>query len=68
MAMAVEVNEKMYTPDEVAEALGVSVQMVRRLCKNGGLGNVKLGYNRVRISQSDLTAFMEQRYRPAKGQ
>lgn len=50
---------KMLTPDDVAEALQVSVEQVWRLLKSGKLKGVKIG-KYWRITQGALVAFMEE--------
>lgn len=52
-------DEKFYTPQEVAELLGVHLQTVRKWYRNGELSCYKVGH--VRISESQLAAFLERR-------
>ncbi len=48
---------KLYSLEEVAEQLGVSLSTIRRLLKGGHLAHVRIrGQNRV--SDSDLSAFI----------
>ena len=50
--------EKYYTPDQVAESLGVSAKTVREWLKNGKLQGTKLGPRLWRISESDVEKFV----------
>lgn len=52
-------DEKFYTPQEVAELLGVHLQTVRKWYRTGELECYKVG--RVRISESQLEAFLQRR-------
>ena len=57
--------EKYYTPKEVAELLGVHPQTVRKWYQSGELECYNLG--RVRISESQLAKFLEQRKSDGSG-
>jgi excisionase family DNA binding protein len=50
--------ERVYTTEEVAEALRVSVFTVRRLLNSGRLQGFKVGKD-WRITEGDLEAFIE---------
>lgn len=54
-------DEKFYTPQEVAAMLGVHLQTVRKWYRTGELECYKVG--RVRISESQLEAFLQKRQR-----
>ena len=48
---------KLYSLDEVAAQLGVSLSTIRRLLKRGRLVHVRVG-GQNRVSDSDLSAFI----------
>ena len=52
-------DEKFYTPQEVAKLLGVHLQTVRKWYQTGALECYKVG--RVRISESQLERFLQKR-------
>ncbi len=54
-------QQKYYTPQQVAELLGVHLQTVRTWYRSGKLGCYKLGHRDVRISQEQLDAFLKAR-------
>ena len=58
-------DEKFYTPQEVAELLGVHLQTVRKWYRTGELECYKVG--RVRIAESQLEAFLQRRQRTGSG-
>ena len=47
-----------FSPDEVAEALGISRELVNDLLRSGQLGSVKAGRRRL-IGRHHLEAFLE---------
>lgn len=51
--------EKVYSPDEAAEALGVHKETVRQWLRSGKLGGVKAGPRLWRIRESDLQKFLQ---------
>jgi excisionase family DNA binding protein len=54
------VDEKLYTPREVAEYLRVDTNTIYRWLRDGKLGGAKIGRD-YRISESQLRAFLEER-------
>lgn len=52
--------EKMYTPEQVAEMLQVSIYTVRKWYASGKLDALKAG-RRIRITESALKKFMQSR-------
>lgn len=54
-----EKPQKYYTPQEIAEMLGVHLQTVRTWYRSGKLGCYKLGHRDVRISQEQLDSFLQ---------
>lgn len=54
-------KQRFYTPQELAEMLGVHLQTVRKWYRSGKLGHYKLGHRDVRISQEQLDNFMKAR-------
>jgi excisionase family DNA binding protein len=50
-------NRLAYSPDEVAEALGISRELVNDLLRTGQLGSVKAGRRRL-IGRHHLEAFL----------
>jgi excisionase family DNA binding protein len=57
-------DEKLFTPSEVAERVGVSPRTVSRWCRSGKIGSVLLGegrYARWRVKESQLNTFMDER-------
>lgn len=56
-----ELDEKLYTTDEVAEILQVDPESVRRYVRSGELKSVLLGNKFIRISKGDLDNFLNQR-------
>lgn len=52
--------ERMYTPEQVAEMLQVSVSSIRKWYTAGKLDAVKVG-RRIRITESALEKFMQSR-------
>lgn len=52
--------EKMYTPEQAAELLQVSVSSIRKWYAAGKLDAVKVG-RRIRIAESALERFMQSR-------
>lgn len=59
-AKEVNNNDRLLTVDEAAERLGTGVRFVRRLIAERRIRYVKLGKH-VRISESVLTAYVEER-------
>jgi excisionase family DNA binding protein len=53
----VVVERLAFSPDEVAEALGISRELVNDLLRSGQLGSVKAGRRRL-ISRHHLEAFL----------
>ena len=51
-------DERFYTPKEIAELLGVHLQTVRKWYQTGELDCYRVG--RVRISESQLQRFLQQ--------
>lgn len=53
--------ERYYSLKEVAERLGVSVDCVRRLVWKRRLAHTRIGspHGRIRVSESDLKAYLE---------
>ena len=47
-----------FSPDEVAEALGISRELVNDLLRSGQLGSIKAGRRRL-IGRHHLEAFLE---------
>ncbi len=58
-------EEKAYTPDEVAQLFQISKHTVYELIKRGELQAFKIG-NKMRIEQSELERFKENRKAPSK--
>lgn len=58
--------ERLLTVPEVAELLQVSEGSVYRWISQGALAKVKLGHRVVRITQSDLAAFIQSRREEAE--
>lgn len=54
-------DKKYYTPQEIAEMLGVHLQTVRAWYRSGKLGCYKLGHRDVRISREQLDTFLKDR-------
>lgn len=52
-------DEKYYTPAQVAELLGVHIQTVRKWYRSGALECYRVGH--VRISESQLESFLQKR-------
>lgn len=52
--------EKMYTPEQVAEMLQVSIYSVRKWYASGKLDALKVG-RRIRITESALERFVQSR-------
>jgi excisionase family DNA binding protein len=50
--------ERLYTPEEAAEALRVKLRTVMEWLRQGRLKGVKVGGKLWRIRESDLTAFI----------
>ena len=48
---------------EVAEELGVSERVARRLCARGELPSVRVAYNSVRVREDALRQFIAERVR-----
>ncbi len=59
-AKEVNTNDRLLTVDEAAERLGTGVRFIRRLIAERRIRYVKLGKH-VRISESVLTAYVEER-------
>jgi excisionase family DNA binding protein len=53
-------EEKLLSPEEVAEVLGVSRLTVVRWVRSGKLKGQKLGKKTIRVKASDLEAFINQ--------
>lgn len=54
-----DINNKYYTAEEVAEMLKVTTESVRRWIRDGKLKSVKLSGKFIRISQADLDEFVK---------
>jgi excisionase family DNA binding protein len=54
-----ERNGAFMTPEEVADELGVTVRMAKRLCHNGTLKSSHIG-KLLRIHRDDLAAYIAQ--------
>jgi len=55
------VVEKLYTPGQVAETLGLSIRTVREWLRQGKLKGVKIGSRGDwRVPESELDKFIEQ--------
>lgn len=52
--------DRLLSPEQAGEILGITADTVRRLAKNRHLTSVKLG-GRVRIRPGDLQAFIDSR-------
>lgn len=57
--------EKLYSPDEAADLLGISLRTMRTLIKNEEIRHVRIG-RLVKIADSDLQEFIDQRKRGGK--
>ncbi len=62
-----QVDEQLYTPQEVADHLKVDVRTVYRWLREGELGAIRF-QREYRISESDLKEFLEARRLRAKGE
>jgi excisionase family DNA binding protein len=51
--------EKVYSPEEAAEILGVHQETVRQWLRSGKLGGVKAGPRLWRVRESDLQKFLQ---------
>jgi excisionase family DNA binding protein len=58
-------DEKYFTPQEIAEKLKVSINTVRKWYASGKLESTKAG-RMVRISEQQLDRFLKQRNSPKK--
>lgn len=54
------INEKMFTPEQIAEMFQVTGQTVRNWLSRGELKGMKLGTRAWRVKESDLEAFIKQ--------
>lgn len=54
-------QQRYFTPQEIADRLGVHLQTVRKWYRSGKLGCYKLGHRDIRISQEQLDAFLKAR-------
>jgi excisionase family DNA binding protein len=54
------VDDRLMTPEEVADVLQVSAEWVRECARRGDLPSIKLGHYR-RFTRSDVDAFIESR-------
>lgn len=54
-------DDRLLTKTEVADYLRVTLESVRRYIKSGALPCVKLGNKWVRVRQSDLQKFIQER-------
>lgn len=50
--------EKLYSPEEAANLLGVSLRTMRTIIKNGEIRHVRIG-RLVKISDGDLQKFID---------
>lgn len=61
--------DKLLSPEEAGEILGIGADATRRLCSDGHLTYVRLGQDRqrgrIRIRPRDLEAFIDSRLVPA---
>lgn len=61
--------ERLLSPEEAGEILGIGAEATRRLCSDGHLAYVRLGQDRqrgrIRIRPRDLQAFIDSRLIPA---
>jgi excisionase family DNA binding protein len=56
--------DRLLSPDQAGEILGIGTEATRRLCNDGHLAYVRLGNSkngRIRIRPSDLQAFIDAR-------
>jgi len=51
--------EKLYTPKEVGESLGLHTNTVRYLCRTGEIEHKRLGYWAIRISESAVKKYLK---------
>lgn len=51
--------EKMYSPKEVSEKLGVCRKTVLRRIKDGSIPSIKIGTRDIRIKESDVLKYLE---------
>lgn len=58
-------DEKFFSPQEIAELLGVHLQTVRKWYQSGALECYRVG--RVRISESQLERFLQKREQAKSG-
>lgn len=58
-------DEKFFSPQEIAEMLGVHLQTVRKWYQSGALECYRVG--RVRISESQLERFLKKREQAQSG-
>ena len=52
-------NEKFYTPEQLAEMLEVHVKTVYRWIQDKKLGAIKFGRRNIRISRENLDEFLD---------
>ena len=58
--------EKLYSPEEAADHLGISLRTMRTMIKRGDIRHVRIG-RLVKIADSDLQAFIDSRKRGGNG-
>ncbi len=51
-------SERLWTQQELAERLRVSVELIRRWRRNGKLGFIRLGHCSVRIPESEVARLL----------
>lgn len=54
--------ERIYSPEEASEALGISLRTMRKLIKSGAVRHIRIG-RLVKIADSDLQSFIDTRKR-----
>jgi excisionase family DNA binding protein len=60
--------DKVYSPEEAGEVLGLSADAIRRLCNDGLIAHTRIGKRkgaRIRIRERALEAFMDAHEVPA---